>query len=462
MTAVDDAVAGGRAASGEPRVPPGPPRSATLTLLRQLAGDRLTLMSTAARTYGDAVKVSIGPKTLYFFNHPDTAKYVLADNAGNYEKGIGYQEAKRALGDGLLTSAGELWRKQRRTIQPVFQSKRITGLADVVATEAQALLGRLRAHAGGPPVDVLGEVTGFTLGVLGHTLLDADLGAFDSIGHSFEAVQDQAMFEMESMGMVPLWLPLPKQRRFRRARRDLQRIVDTLVADRLANPRPDGDDVLTRLIHSTSLERDPRVGARRMRDELTTLLLAGHETTASTLGWALHLVDDHPEVAQRLHEEAVAVLGDRLPTFADLARLRYTAMVINESMRLFPPVWILTRRALGEDVVGGYRVPAGADVMVCPYTMHRHPSFWTEPDRFDPDRFDPDRPNDRPRYAFIPFGAGPRFCVGNHLGLMEATFVLAMLARELRLTKVPGHEVVAEPMLSLRLRGGLPMRVSRR
>ncbi|MGH3880144.1 MAG: cytochrome P450 [Actinophytocola sp.] len=455
MTALDET----RAAPGELRVPPGPPRSATFRLLRQLAGDRLTLMSTAAATYGDAVKVGIGPKTLYFFNHPDTAKHVLADNAANYEKGIGYQEAKRALGDGLLTSAGELWRKQRRTIQPVFQNKRITGQAGVVAAEAERLIGRLRGHVGGAPVDVLGELTGFTLGVLGTTLLDADLGEFDSIGHSFEAVQDQAMFEMESMGLVPQWLPLPKQRRFRRARRDLDRIVAKLVFDRLAEPRPDGDDVLTRLIQSTSAEADPKVARRRMRDELITLLLAGHETTASTIGWTLHLIDEHPEVGERLRAEAFEVLGDRAPTHEDMVKLPYTAMVLHEAMRLFPPVWILTRRALDEDVVGGYRVPAGADVMVCPYTLHRHPSFWDRPDAFDPDRFDPAKPADRPRYAYLPFGAGPRFCVGSHLGLMEATFVLAMISRELRLTKVPGYEVVAEPMLSLRVRGSLPMTV---
>ncbi len=440
-------------------VPPGPPRRETFRLLRLLATDRLTLMSEAAATYGDAVRMAIGPKTLYFFNHPDTAKHVLADNAANYDKGIGYIEARRALGDGLLTSGGELWRKQRRTIQPVFQNKRIAGLADVVASEGARLVDRLRARQGGEPVDVLAELTGFTLGVLGSTLLDADLGAFDSIGHSFEAVQDQAMFEFESMGMVPKWLPLPKQRRFRRARADLGRIIDTLVADRLADPRPDGDDVLTRLIESTRQETDPKVGARRMRDELITLLLAGHETTASTLGWALHLLDEHPEVADRLHDEAVAVLGDRLPTYADLHELRYTTMVLHEAMRLFPPVWALTRRSREADDVGGYHVPANADVMVCTYTMHRHPSFWDRPNEFDPDRFDPARPSDRPRYAYIPFGAGPRFCVGNHLGMMEATFVLAMLARELRLAKVPGYKVVAEPMLSLRVRGQLPMTV---
>jgi len=188
-------------------------------------------------------------------------------------------------------------------------------------------------------------------------------------------------------------------------------------------------------------------------------VLAGHETTASTVGWALYLVDKHPEVAQRLHEEAVAVLGDRTPVLDDLKKLTYTNMVLEEAMRLFPPVWILTRRAVADDEVGGYHVPAGSDVMVCPYTMHRHPAFWDEPEKFDPSRFDPSLPNTRPRYAYLPFGAGPRFCVGSHLGLMEAAFVVSMISREMRMKLVPGYEVVPEPMLSLRVKGGLPMTV---
>jgi cytochrome P450 len=296
--------------------------------------------------------------------------------------------------------------------------------------------------------------------VLGRTLLDTDLGAFGSLGASFGAVQDQAMFELESLSAVPTWIPLPRQVRFRRARRDLQRVVDQLVADRVSRT-DDRDDVLSRLIVSTAEEADPRVGRERLRDELVTLLLAGHETTASTLSWTLYLIDEHPEVRERLHDEAVKVLGDRSPTYEDLHHLRYTAMVVEEVMRMYPPVWLLPRKALADDEVGGYHVPAGADVLISPYTLHRHPQFWDEPERFDPERFDPALSTDRPRYAYIPFGAGPRFCVGNHLGMMEATFVIAMLARDLRLTRAPGYEVVAEPMLSLRVRGGLPMTVRR-
>jgi cytochrome P450 len=439
------------------RVPPGPPRTATPTLLRKLTGDRLGLMTSTAERYGDAARLAIGPKALYFFNHPKHAKHVLADNSANYHKGIGLVQAKRALGDGLLTSEGELWREQRKIIKPAFQQRRIAQQAGIVADEAAKLVARLRARQGGEPVDVAREMTGLTLGVLGRALLGADLGAFGSVGHAFEGVQDQAMFEMVSMSMVPTWVPLAKQRRFRRARRELQRVVDHLVADRAPGGGDGGDDVVSRLIVSTSKEADAKVGQQRLRDELVTLLLAGHETTASTLSWTFHLIDRHPEVWDRLHAEAVDVLGDRLPVFEDMHRLKYTGMVVQEVMRLFPPVWILTRQAQQDDEVGGYHVPAGSDVLVCPYTLHRHPEFWTEPDRFDPDRFDPARATNRHAFAYIPFGAGPRFCVGNNLGMLEAAFVIAMVARDLQLSRVPGHTVVPEPMLSLRVRGGLPM-----
>ncbi|WP_447008414.1 cytochrome P450 [Saccharothrix isguenensis] len=424
-----------------------------------MARDRLDVMTSVSRQYGDAVRLRLGPKSMYFFNHPDHAKHVLADNPGNYLKGIGLVHARRALGDGLLTSEGELWKAQRKTIQPVFQAKRIAGKAEVIAREAAGLVKRLRRHQGSGPIDISEEMTGLTLGVLGRALLDADLGAFESLGESFDAVQNQAIFEMMSLSAVPTWVPLPNQRRFRRARADLDRIVARLAADRAANPTPGGDDVLSRLVEVTRREPDAQAGHQRMRDELVTLLLAGHDTTASTLSWTFYMLDQHPEVWERVHAEVVEVLGDRLPTFQDIHRLKYTTMVIQEVMRLYPPVWILPRLSREEDEIGGYHVPAGADVLICPYTLHRHPDFWDDPDAFDPRRFEPGRASGRSRYAYIPFGAGPRVCVGSGLGMMEATIVVASVVRELRLATVPGYDVRGEPMLTLRVRGGLPMTV---
>jgi cytochrome P450 len=438
------------------RVPPGPPLLATPVLFRRLITDRLALMRTATDTYGDAVRLRIGPQTLYFFNHPDYAKHVLADNAAAYHKGMGLAQARRVLGDGLLTSEGELWRRQRETIQPAFQRGRIAAQADILAEEAGKFAARLAAQQGGGPVDVAREVTGLTLGVLGRAVLDADLRESGSVGHAFEAVQDQAMFEMVSLSMVPVWLPLPRQVRFHLARGQLRRVTGRLL---MLDREPACADVVSRLIAAARADNDDRAGGQRLHDELITLLLAGHETTASTLSWAFYLIDRHPEVRDQLRAEATEVLGDRLPCYADLPRLRYTRMVVEEVLRLYPPVWALTRRAQRDDEVGGYHVPAGADVLVCPYTLHRHPDFWADPDSFRPDNFEPDRAGARPRYAYLPFGAGPRFCVGSSLGLMEAIFVLAVAARDLRLRLVPGREVTAEAMLSLRIRGGLPMTV---
>ncbi|MYS23003.1 MULTISPECIES: cytochrome P450 [unclassified Streptomyces] len=424
-----------------------------------MARNRLEVMTQVAARYGDAARLPLGPKTLYFFNSPEHAKHVLADNPGNFHKGIGLVHARRVLGDGLLTSEGELWKSQRRTMQPVFQAKRINLQLNAVADEAERLAERLRGHIGHGSVDVRKMMTELTLGVLGRTLLATDLSEYASMGDDFEAVQNQAMFEMMSLNAVPGWVPLPRQTKFRRARRSLEDVVARLRAERLEHPTAAGDDVVSRLIQATNDEPDRAMAMTRMRDELVTLLLAGHETTASTLSWAFYLIDRHPEVARRLHEEAAAVLGGGPLSLADLHSLTYTTRVLEEVMRLYPPVWILPRLAQEDDEIGGYRVPSGADVLICPYTLHRHPGHWDRPDDFDPDRFEPARSAGRARYAYIPFGAGPRFCVGNNLGMMEATIVLATVARDLRLTAVSGYRARPEPMLTLRIRGGLPMTV---
>ncbi|MBT2426383.1 cytochrome P450 [Streptomyces sp. ISL-112] len=442
--------------------PPGPPAGALPGLLKKFAVDRLGMMKDAA-ALGDAVRVSLGPRKLYIFNRPDYAKHVLADNSANYHKGIGLVQSRRVLGDGLLTSDGEVWRAQRQTVQPAFKPGRVNRQAHAVGQEAARLVALLRAHAGHGPVDVLQEITGLTLGVLGRTLLDSDLTSHNTLAPAFEEVQDQAMLEMVSQGTVPGWLPLPAQARFRRARRELYRVADLLVADRSARMADGerGDDALSRIIEAARLQNTrPRQVRRQLREELVTLLLAGHETTASTLGWTLHLLERHPQVRAAVREEARDVLGGRLPNIEDLHRLTWTTMVVQEAMRLYPPVWILPRTAQQQDEVGGYTVSANADVLICPYIMHRNPRLWEEPEQFDPERFSPQAVASRPRYAYLPFGAGPRFCVGSSLGMMEAVFVTALLTRDLDLRTAPGHRAVPEPMLSLRMRGGLPMTVS--
>lgn len=443
------------------RIPPGPPLRTVPALMRKLWFDRLSLMGDAAAEFGDAVLFRMGPKSLYYFNHPDHARHVLADNPANYHKGMGLAEARRVLGDGLLTSEGDLWQRQRRAIQPAFRRDQVAALAGLIAGEASALVGRLESQVGKGPVDVVAEMTRLTFAVLGRGLLATDLAQFGDLGAAFEAVQDQAMFEMVTLRMLPLWLPLPRHRRFRAALTQLEDVAFRLVAAREDEGTKEGQDVITRLLDAYRDEPSAGLRRSRLRDELLTILLAGHETTASTLSWTWYLIDRHPDVAERMRAEATEVLGDRVPRYEDLPGLQYTTMVIQEAMRLYPPVWALTRRAVRADQIGGYDVPAGADVMICPYTLHRHPDFWPDPHRFDPERFDPASAASAHRYAYIPFGAGPRVCVGSHLGMLEATLVAATVARRLRLTLVPGRTVQAEAMLSLRVRGGLPMLVHR-
>jgi enediyne biosynthesis protein E7 len=277
------------------------------------------------------------------------------------------------------------------------------------------------------------------------------------LGPAFEVAQDQAMFEMVTLGALPLWLPLPRHRRFRQARRRIEDVVQVLVASRARGGQR--DDMVS-LLADAYRDRDADVRWRMLRDELITILLAGHETTASTLSWTWYLLSRHPEVADAMHAEAVEVLGDRVPGHEDLARLPYTTMVIQEAMRLYPPVWGLTRKSLAADEIGGYQIPANADVMICTYTLHRHPGFWADPDEFRPERF-AGAATTAHRYAYIPFGAGPRVCVGSHLGMMEATLTAAMVAREFRFSPAGRTDPRPEAMLSLRVRDGLLVKVAR-
>jgi enediyne biosynthesis protein E7 len=449
-----------------------PPHPRGLPLLGNSIGvglDRLGSMARLARDYGDAACFRMGPKVMYMFNHPDQAKYVLHDNAANYHKGIGLVHAKRALGEGLLTSDGELWKGQRKAIAPAFSRERINNATDDIITEAGVLVDRWRDADPGVPVDVVEEMTSFTLAVLGRLLLGGALGPTEMIGDAFGTIQDQAMFEMSTLNMVPPWLPLPRNFRFRKAKGELEHLVNGMIDERVGRSSVgsadnestvDGDIIvrLLRMYGGGTGSPDP-VTRRRLRDELVTLLLAGHETTSSTLGWTWYLMDQHPDVAARVRDEARAVLGDRTPTFEDLHGLAYTHMVVEEALRLYPPVWVLPRRAVEADEIAGYPIKAGSDVLISPYAMHRNPEFWADPERFDPDRHTPERARGRRRYSYIPFGGGPRVCVGSNLGMAEAVIVTAMVARELDLRLQPGREVTGEAMLSLRIKGGLPMTI---
>ncbi len=436
--------------AGPSRPAPTVPVPAVPRLLLHMMFDRTRAMSEMAHRYGDVVRIPLGRNQLHFFNHPRHAKHVLTENAANYVKGIGQVHAKKALGDGLLTAEGETWRRQRSNLKPAFAAKRLPMQADVVTAATRHWIAELSADRA-KPMDLRERLTELTLQIVGPALMGTDLTAFAGIGAAFEAVQDQAMLEMLTFNRLPDWAPVPTRLRFRKAQLELDEVVTTLLGQPAIDAEP--DSVLA-LLNDDSAPAEVRL---RVRDELVTMLLAGHETTATLMTWVFVLLDQHPAAFEAVREEAVRVLAEGEPDAATLARLPYTGAVLKEALRLYPPVWLLPRRALADDVIDGHFVPAGSDVLLCPYTLHRHPAFWSDPEAFRPERFlGQAEPGDR--YAYLPFGAGPRVCIGSALGTLEATLAVAMISARYRL-RVRTPSIGNQAMMTLRVRHGLPVTV---
>ncbi len=435
------------------RHPPGPRGRHLLGSLLEVRTDRLRFVRRALHEHGDLVGFRMGPKRLFLLSHPDHFRQVLCDNPGNYTKGVGLVEARPLLGEGLLTSEGELAATQRRRLQAAFSGPRLKAIGNEMSAAVQRRLDSWdRPSREGEPVDFALEMVTLALDVLESTLLRGDL-----VSHAHEIHQDLtvltrwAMERMTALFATPTWWPTSANRRARRALGRLERLVESVVEARAHAPE-DEDDLLSILL-------DPEQGldARQIRDEILTFLLAGHETTAAALAWACHLLSRHPEIQERLHEEVESVLGGRTPEMADFPHLRFTKAVFDETIRLYPPVWMIPRRSVDDDEIGGFHIPGRSDVLLCAYTLHRHPELWSDPDTFDPDRFlAEDRP---PPGAFLPFGAGSRSCLGSRFSTLEAVLTLAGLAQRFRLEPRAGATIEAEASLTLRPLGALPLRV---
>lgn len=426
-----------------------------LSVMRQ---DPLGFLMECTQRYGDVVDIRFPPFRNFLVSHPRDVKHILQDNHRNYWKGIVLGKLKRIAGEGLLFSDGALWRRQRQLIQPAFHRERISALAEMMTEATAVMLDQWSTQAATRrPLDVAPEMSKLTLEIVAKALFGTDLG--EDKEEFVEAVTGAMAYANHLVNHIftlPLVIPTPANRRGRRAINSLDRIVWKMI-----NARPpeatDRNDLLTMLITARDAETNERMDDRQLRDECVTFLVAGHETTAVTLSWAWHLLSSHPSIERRLHREVDEVLGKRTPTVSDLADLPYTRMVLEESMRLYPPAWATTRQAYADDEVGGQRIPAGTPVTVSPYVTHRNPVFWENPEAFDPQRFAPERSAERPDYAYYPFGGGPRGCVGRQFAMMEGQLVLAMVAQRFHLQGVPGHPVVPDPILTLRPRHGVVM-----
>lgn len=446
----------------KPNLAPGPTPLELLRALPAIQGNPPLYLLACARQFGDVVRFQAGRVSAVFINHPDAVRRVLQDNHRNYTKDtLQYNALAAVTGRGLLTSDGELWLRQRRLAQPAFARSRLQALGPLVETATNRILGRWDAAAlEGKPVDVDREMMRLTLEVVGQALFGIDLSrdAHELTGAVLTTL-DHIMYRARKLIVPPDSVPTPRNLRFRRALQTLDRTVYAMIAERRRTGG--GDDLFAMLLGARDETSGEQMTDRQVRDEVITLLIAGHETVASALTWTWYLLALHPQIRDEMTAEIRGELGDRPITVNDLPRLELTGRIFDEALRLYPPAWLITRKAVQADEVMGAAIPAGTLVILSPYTLHRHPAFWGDADQFDPRRFLPEIEKSRPRYAYIPFGGGPRQCIGSSFALTEAQLILASLTRRFCLELAPGAPVVMEPLVTLRPHHGLPMLVRR-
>ena len=429
--------------------------------LLALRNDPIAVFRRAAEVPSDVVRIQVGPRSLFLVRRPEHVKYVLQENAGRFSKQTrGYEALRTVLGNGLVTSEGAFWLRQRRLAQPAFHRQRIAQFASTMTSLTGELMQKWRtASERDEELDVSHQMMALTLRVVGWTLLSTEIGpASPVVADALNVVLHQMMPRTTRLLSLPLSVPTPMNLALRRSRGKLDEIVLRIIDERRRSGTL-GDDLLGMLMAARDEETGEAMSDAQLRDEVMTIFLAGHETTANALTWTLYLLSQHPELRARLAREVHAAMGDRTPTFEDLPKLGYVQAVINESMRLYPPVWMLMRRAEVDGEIGGFRVPLHSFVAVSPFINHRLPELFPEPERFDPERFTGSGANALPRFAYIPFSGGQRVCIGNGFALMEAQLVLTMIAQRFELDLVPGHRVVLDPAVTLRPKSGMRMRV---
>ena len=440
--------------------PPGPhPRFPVISFFAYRRS-MTEFLERVAREHGDIVYFKMGPQDVYFLNHPDYIKDVLVTRQQSFIKGRALQRSKRLLGEGLLTSEPPFHTRQRRLAQPAFHRSRVASYADLMTEYAARTGARWRD---GEQLDMAEEMMRLTLAIVGKTLFDADVEEeAQEIGEALKVIF--GLFDAMLLPFSELLekLPLPQNRRFERAKRRLDETIYRIINERRKSGSDHGD-LLSMLLLAQDEEGTGGMTDEQVRDEVMTIFLAGHETTANALTWTWYLLSQHEEAEARLHAEIDEVLGERdRPSFEDVERLRYTEMVLAESMRLYPPAWALGRLAAKEIEIDGYRIAPGSLILMSQYVMHRDTRFFPDPTRFDPERWTAEARKSRPEFAYFPFGAGARRCIGESFAWMEGILLIATLAHRWRMRHVPGHTVELQPLITLRPKHGMLMTVKSR
>jgi cytochrome P450 len=439
--------------------PSGPKGAPLIGSLRQFAADPPQFLLQTAYQYGDMAHFRLAHLSAYLPTRPDSVREILVTQAGRFERGqMDYRILSRFLGNGLLTSEGEFHKRQRKLVQPAFHSKRIQAYADTMVSYTENMLATWHS---GQTRDIDDDMMRLTMFIVSKTLFDADVSEdAETVGQAIHNLQKVTNNDYRRTFPWPEWLPTADNRKRQQAVHALDQVIEQIIAERRQS-REDKGDLLSMLLLAQDEDGASMTG-KQLRDEVVTLFSAGHETTSNALTWAWYLLSQNPEAEARLHAELDHVLAGRSPTLADLPNLPYTLMVIKETLRLYPPAWLLGRTALEEVEIGGYTLPEGSRCFISPYVLHRMPQYFPEPERFDPERWLPEKEAALPKYAYLPFGGGPRVCIGNSFAMMEAHLLLATIAQQYQLSLLPGHKVVPEALITMSPEFGLPMRVEKR
>ncbi|QXJ23394.1 cytochrome P450 [Actinomadura graeca] len=417
---------------------PGPRGVPVLGSLRQWKGGTAEFLLRMQRDHGEVSRMRLGPYTVHLVTEPAAVGRVLKENSGNYRRGVLYEQFRTVMGTGLLTTDGDHWKAHRRAMQPVFTRKAVDAIGPNVVAATTEMLDEWESRARrGEPVELVTETLRLTLVTLSRSLFDYDIRPAAPVLKDVVGNVVEVMFKHGTIGeMVPGWLPTRRNRVIARDRRILSRLVGEIRRHHAVT----GEGPLMKLIETAS---DPASGRpwtdEQIRDEILTIYLAGHETTAVALIWTLLSIANHPPVQEELDAEVDGVLGGRPPSAEDVPDLRFTGQVVDESLRLYPPIWIYPRDAVGQDELAGFHIPAGSSVLLSPLVSHRNPRFWDNPEAFDPHRFDPAVSAGRPKTTYFPFGAGARMCIGNFMALLELKMIVAMINQRFRLRLVPGE-----------------------
>jgi len=414
-------------------------------------------MPTLQRDYGDIVTMRYYNFRVFFISHPDSIEQVLVTDNRKFIKGRILRKNKQLFGNGLLTSEGDFWLRQRRLAQPAFHRGRVASYADTMVRYASRIASEWR---NGEERDIHAEMMRLTLSIVAKTLFDADVDReAKRVGHALEAIM-QLNSDFRKLILTPTWLPTPRKIRATIATAKLNRIVYRFIEERRASGVDNGD--LLSMLLAARDDDGSRMTDRQLRDESITIFLAGHETTANALSWTWMLLAQNPNVESKLHEELDRVLGGREPTVEDLPNLRYTGQVITESMRLYPPAWGMARVAIDDTEIAGYPIPKGCGVSLAQWVVHRDPRWFDAPLEFRPERWEGDLMKRLPRFAYFPFGGGPRQCIGNNFAVMEASLLLATLAQQFRISLTPGREIIPAASITLRPKTGIWGKIEKR